>query len=84
MHTCVRTKTLQWRHNGHDKVSNHQPHHYLLIRLFKAQIKETKSKLGVAGPSAGISLVTGGFPVQKASNAENAFDDVIMDQAIIG
>ena len=33
-------KTLQWRHNEHDDVSNHQSRHYLLIRLFKAQIKE--------------------------------------------
>ena len=32
--------TLQWRHNERDGVSNHQPHHCLLNRLFKAQIKE--------------------------------------------
>ena len=32
--------TLQWRHNEHDGVSNHQPHDCLLNRLFKAQIKE--------------------------------------------
>ena len=32
---------LQWRHNGHDSVSNHQRHDCLLNRLFKAQIKET-------------------------------------------
>ena len=31
---------LQWRHNGHDDVSNNQPHHCLLDRLFGAQIKE--------------------------------------------
>ena len=36
---CKKT-TLQWRHNGHDGISNHQCHHYLLIRLFKAQINE--------------------------------------------
>ena len=26
--------TLRWRHNGKDCVSNHQPHHCLLSRLF--------------------------------------------------
>ena len=31
------------------------------------------SKLRVTGPCAGISLVTGEFPAQKVSNAENAF-----------
>ena len=31
---------LQWRHNGCDGVSNHQPHGCLLSRLFNAQIKE--------------------------------------------
>ena len=32
--------SLPWRHNGRNDVSNHQPHHCLLNRLFKAQIKE--------------------------------------------
>ena len=27
--------TLQWRHNGRDSVSNHQPHHCLLKSLFR-------------------------------------------------
>ena len=34
------SESLQWRHNGRDGVSNHQPHHFLLNCLFKAQIKE--------------------------------------------
>ena len=33
-------KTLQWHHNRHDGISNHQPHDCLLNQLFKAQIKE--------------------------------------------
>ena len=33
-------RTLQWRHNERDGVSNHQPHDCCLNRLFKAQIKE--------------------------------------------
>ena len=28
----LRTSALQWRHNGHNGVSNHQPHHCLLSR----------------------------------------------------
>ena len=32
--------SLKWRHNERDVFSNHQPHHCLLNRLFKAQIKE--------------------------------------------
>ena len=37
----IRTEvTLQWRHDGRDGVSNHQPHHCLLNRFFQAQIKE--------------------------------------------
>ena len=62
---------LQWRHNGHDGVSNHQPHDGLLHRLFRR--KSTKiSKLRVTGLCAGNSPVTGEFPSQRASNAENA------------
>ena len=34
------TYALQWHHNVHDGVSNHQPHDCLLNRLFKAQNKE--------------------------------------------
>ena len=34
-------ETLQWRHNGRDGVSNHQPHDFLLSRSFRAQIKES-------------------------------------------
>ena len=29
---------LQWRHNGHDGVPNHQPHHCLLNRLFLTEL----------------------------------------------
>ena len=61
---------LQWRHNGHDDVSNHQPHHCLLNRLFKCRSKKT-SKLCVTGLCAGNSPVTGEFPAQMANNEEN-------------
>ena len=42
----------------------------LLNRLFKAQIKKN-TKARVTGLCEGISLVTGEFPAQRASNAEN-------------
>ena len=44
--------TLQWRHNGRDRVSNHQPHDCLLNRLFRRRSKKT-SKLRVTGPLCG-------------------------------
>ena len=40
--------TLLWRHNGHDGISNHQPHDCLLNRLFRRGSKKT-SKLRVTG-----------------------------------
>ena len=58
--------TLQWRHIEHDGVSNHQPDHCLLKRLFMRQSNKT-------------SPVICEFPSQRASNASNApFDDVII------
>ena len=60
--------SLQWRHNGRDSVSNHQPHDSLLNRLFRRRSKKT-SKLHVTGLCA----------AQMASYAEMfPFDDVIM------
>ena len=64
------TQALQWRHNGHDSVSNHQPHDCLLGRLFRRRSKKT-SKLRVTGFCAGNSPGTGEFPTQRAGNAEN-------------
>ena len=61
---------LQWRHNGCDGFLNHQPHHCLLKRLFGRRSKQT-SKLRVPGLCAWNSPVTGEFPAQMASNAEN-------------
>ena len=62
--------TLPWRHNEHDDVSNHQPHHCLLNSLFGRRSKKT-SKLRVTGLWVGNSPGTGEFPAQMASNAEN-------------
>ena len=63
-------KSLQWRHNGCDRVSNHQPHDCLLTRLFRRRSKKT-SRLRVTGLCAGNSPVTGEFPAQMTSDAEN-------------
>ena len=62
--------SLLWRNNGCDSVSNHQPQDCLLNRLFRRRSKKT-SKLRVTGLCAGNSPVTGEFPAQMASNAEN-------------
>ena len=61
---------LRWRHNERDSVSNHQPHDYLLNRLFRRRSKKT-SKLRVTGFCARNSPGTGEFPAQMASFAEN-------------
>ena len=60
-----RGRSLRWRHNDHDGVSDHQPHDCLLNRLFWRISKKT-SKLSVTGLCAGTSE----FPAQMASNAE--------------
>ena len=62
--------SLQWRHNQRDGISNHQPHDCLLKRLFRRRSKKT-SKLCVTSLCEGNSPVTGEFPAQRASNAEN-------------
>ena len=62
--------TIQWRHNERDGVSNHQPHDGLLRLLFRRRSKKT-SKLRVTGLCEGNSPVTGEFPAQRSSNAEN-------------
>ena len=59
--------TLQWHHNGYLK----SPASQLFTQQFlQVQIKKT-SKLRVTGLCAGNSPVTGEFPTQRASNAEN-------------
>ena len=70
---CVHFKSamsLRWRHNGRDSVSNYQPHHCLLNRSFRRRSKKT-SNLRVTGLCVGNSPLTGEFPAQMASNAEN-------------
>ena len=70
--------SLRWRHNGRDSVSYHQPHDFLLNRLFRRRSKKIP-KLRVSGHCVGNSSWTFEFPAQMASNAKMfPFDDVIM------
>ena len=78
--TCYRKISLRWRHNEHDSVSNHQPHHYLLNHLFGRRSKLT-SKLRVTGLCVGNSPSPG--PVNSphkwpVTRKMFSFDDVIM------
>ena len=72
------TVTLQWHHNEHNGVSNHQPHHCLLNRLFRRRSKKT-SKLHITGVCEGNSP----WPVKSPHKGPVTrkmfpFDDVIM------
>ena len=65
-------KSFRWRHNERerDSVSNHKPRYSLLQRLFRRRSKKTP-QLRVTGLCAGNLPVTGEFPAQMTSNAEN-------------
>ena len=69
--------TLQWRHNGPDGVSNHQPYDCLLSRLFRRRSKKTSS--------ASLAFLRGihWWPVNSPHEGPVTrkmfpFDDVIM------
>ena len=69
-------QTLQWRHNGCDSVSNHQPHGCFLNRLFRHRSNKT-SELRATGLCAGNSPEAGEWPVTRKMFP---FDDVIMNE----
>ena len=60
----IDNKPLQWRHNEHDGVSNHQPHDFYSTAYSGTDESKHQS-------SASLAFVTGDFPAQRASNAEN-------------
>ena len=68
--TIKPSASLRWRHNERDGVSNHRRQDGLLNRLFRRKSKKT-SKLRVSGLCEGNPPVTGEFPAQRASSAEN-------------
>ena len=63
-------RSLKWRHNGRDGVSNRRRLDCLQNRLFRRRSKKT-SKMRVTGFCEGNSPVTGEFPAQRDRNAEN-------------
>ena len=80
-HGC-NTWTLQWRHNGRDSVSNHQPRECLLIRLIRQDQRKHQS-------SASLAFVRGIHrrPVNSPHKGPVMrkmfpFDDVIMEYSI--
>ena len=70
----ISVKSLHWRHNDHDGVSNHQPHGCLLNRLFRRRSQKT-SKLRVTGLCTGPVNSPHNGPVTKKMFP---FDDIIM------
>ena len=74
-----RSLALHWRHNDHDGVSNHQPHHCLLILLFRVMSRKT-SKFRVTGLCVGNSPEPVNSPHKgPVTRKMFPFDDVIMD-----
>ena len=70
--------SLQWRHNDHDYVSNHQPRGCLFNRLFRRRSKKT-SKLRVTGLYVGNSPGPVNSPHKgPVTRKMFPFDDVIM------
>ena len=70
MASRLNLRTLQWRHNESDGVSSHRRLDCLLNCLFRPG-SEMISKHRVTGLFEENSPVTGEFPVQRASKAEN-------------
>ena len=68
---------LQWRHNGPNGVSNHQPHDCLLNRLFWRRSKKT-SKLRVTG----LWWPVNSPHKRQVTRKMFPFDDVIMSSGI--
>ena len=72
--------SLQWRHNGRDGVSTHQPHDCLLNPLFRRRSKKT-SQLRITGLCARNSPVR--WPVNSPHNWPVARKMCPLDDVII-
>ena len=71
--------TLQWRHNGRDGVSNHQPHDCLLDRLFKGADQRKHLSSASLAFARGIHREPGTSPHKwPVTRKMFPFDDVIM------
>ena len=74
----VLRNTLQWRHNGHDGVSNHLPYDCLLGRVLGADERKHQSSTSLAFVR-GIHRSPGNFPYKgPVTQKMFPFDDVIM------
>ena len=69
----LRARSLHWRHNEQDSISNHRRLDCLLNHLFKHKSKTTSKLFRVTGLCEENSPVTGGFPLQRGSNMENVY-----------
>ena len=69
--------SLQWRHNGHDGVSNHQPHHCLLNRHSGADQRKHQSTASLAFVR-GIHRSPVNSPQWPVTRKMFPFHDVIM------
>ena len=47
-HNVIIPLPLQWRHNGHNGDSNHQPHHCVHNRLFSADQRKRQNSASLA------------------------------------
>ena len=81
-HKCIHQ--LQWRHNDHDGVSNHQPHGCLFNHLFRRGSKKTP-ELRVTGLCVGNSPGPVNSPHKRpVARKMFPFDDVIMQSPLLG
>ena len=62
---------IQWRHNGRDGVSNHRRIDSFSAACSDAVLSKNTSKLRATGLCEANLPVTGEFPSQRPSNAEN-------------
>ena len=70
-------QSLQWCHNERDGVLNHRRIDCILNRWSRRRSKK-EPKLCVTGLCEGNSSVTIELPTQRASKAENPFDEVTL------
>ena len=69
----------QWRHNGHDSISNHQSHHCLLNYLFRRRSKKKNQSSASLAFVCGIHRGPVNSPHKWPVTREMLpFDDVIM------
>ena len=76
--SCYLHSVLQWRHNGHDSISNLQPHDCLLNRLFRTDQRKHQSSASLAF-MRGIHRGPVNSPHKRPVTRKTfPFDDVIM------